>query len=82
MHRAAAELTGIAAELGIHPATLATAWVARHRAGPVPILSARSVEQLAPSLAAIGFDMDDALYARLSDLVPTPPPATDRLEEV
>jgi len=27
------------------------------------------------------FDMSDALYAQLSALTPTPPPATDRLEE-
>jgi aryl-alcohol dehydrogenase-like predicted oxidoreductase len=81
MHRAAAGLAEIAAELGLHPATLAAAWAARHPAAPMPILSARSAEQLAPSLAAIGFGMDDALYARLSALAPAPPPATDRIEE-
>ncbi|GAA6164138.1 aldo/keto reductase [Pelagimonas sp. KU-00592-HH] len=81
MHRAAADLSDIAREIGIHPATLAVAWAARHPAGPFPILSARNADQLAPSLAAIDFDMDDALYARLSALSPTPPPATDRLEE-
>ncbi|MEC3861864.1 aldo/keto reductase [Mesobacterium sp. TK19101] len=81
MHDAAAELSAIAAELGTHPATLAVAWVARHPAGPNPILSARSVEQLQPSLAGMTLAMDDGLYARLSALTPTPPPATDRLEE-
>ncbi len=81
MHAAAETLAEIAAERGTHPATLAAAWVAAHPAGPVPILSARSAEQLAPSLAAIDFPMDDTLRARLSALTPAPPPATDRLEE-
>lgn len=82
MHQAAADLAEIAAELGTDPATLAVAWAARHPAGPRPILSARSVAQLEPSLTGMTYDMDDALFARLSALTPTPPPATDRLEEV
>ncbi|MGY3438897.1 MULTISPECIES: aldo/keto reductase [unclassified Marinovum] len=81
MRAAAADLAKIAAELGTAPATLAVAWAARHPAGPHPIISARSTEQLMPSLEALRFEMDDALYARISALVPTPPPATDRLEE-
>ena len=81
MRAAAAELPGIAAEAGVHPATLAVAWVARNPAVWGPIISARSSAQLAPSLAAVDFAMDDALYTRLSALVPAPPPATDRLEE-
>ena len=81
MHRAAGALAGVAEELGVPSATLAVAWAARHPAGPVPILSARSTEQLAPSLEAMKFEMDDELYARLSELMPAPPPATDRTEE-
>lgn len=81
MHDAAQGLTEIAQETGVHPATLAVAWAARHPTGPSPIISARSVEQLQPSLAAMQFEMSDELYARLSALSPTPPPATDRLEE-
>ncbi len=81
MHKTARDLTLIADELGTHPATLAAAWAARHPAGPTPILSGRSAEQLKPSLDAIAFQMDDALYARLAALSPAPPPATDRLEE-
>ena len=81
MHNAAAALSALAAELGINPATLAAAWVAHHAAGPIPLLSARSVSQLEPSLAAVNFDMSDDLYAQLSALSPTPPPATDRWEE-
>ncbi|RMH44505.1 MAG: aldo/keto reductase [Alphaproteobacteria bacterium] len=81
MHDAARGLAGIAAELGVHPATLAVAWVAANPDVDHPIISARNVSQLAPSLAATEFEMDPALRARLSGLVPAPPPATDRLEE-
>ena len=81
MQQTAEDLCAAADELGVHPATLAVAWVAHQETGPVPILSARDTEQLAPSLAALEFDMDAGLYERLSRLSPTPPPATDRLEE-
>ncbi|MDA7428553.1 aldo/keto reductase [Primorskyibacter aestuariivivens] len=81
MKETAGALADLAKELGTSPATLAVAWAARHPAGPRPILSARSVEQLQPSLDGMRYDMDDALYARISALSPTPPPATDRLEE-
>ena len=81
MHEAAKGLTAVADDLGIAPATLAVAWVMSHPTEPSPIISARNVEQLAPSLAALDFDMSADLYARLSALSPTPPPATDRLEE-
>ncbi len=81
MHEAAAALAGIADEAGVAPATLAVAWVARNPGIAAPIISARSAEQLQPSLAAMTYRMDDALYDRLTALTPTPPPATDRLEE-
>ena len=79
MSRAAEDLSALAAETGHDPATLAVAWVAAR--GVTPIISARSTEQLAPSLAAMSLDLDPELDARLSALTPTPPPATDRLEE-
>lgn len=78
----AAHLSRMAAELGTSPATLAVAWVMTHPARPVPIVSARNVDQLAPSLAAATYPMTAELYARLAALSPAPPPATDRLEEV
>lgn len=81
MQDAAVGLTQVAQELGVDPATLAVAWAARHVAAPVPIISGRSAGQIAPSLAAMEFDMDDALYARLATLTPAPPSATDRTEE-
>lgn len=81
MHKAAEGLHRLAAELGTHPATLAVAWAAAHPTEPTPIISARSVEQLRPSLAALTFEMTPQIYARMAALSPTPPPATDRLEE-
>ena len=82
MHDAAERLALLARDEGVDPATLAVAWVMRHPGVTAPIVSARDAAQLAPSLAAAGFEMDDALYARISALTPAPPPATDRLEEV
>ena len=81
MHQAANSLSEIAAELGTNPAALAVAWVAKNPAITAPIISARNIEQLAPSLAAGDITLDGDIYARLNALVPTPPPATDRLEE-
>lgn len=81
MHTAAAGLGEIAKELGNHPATLAVAWAAAHSARPSPILSARSLGQLAPSLDGVNYRMTSELYTRMTALTPTPPPATDRIEE-
>ena len=82
MMQAATDLGALAAEVGVSPITLAVAWVAYHPAITFPIISGRNPVQLAPSLAAVNYELDGALYARLSALTPTPPPATDRLEEV
>ncbi|AEI94752.1 aldo/keto reductase [Roseobacter litoralis] len=81
MHSAAQELGNIADAEGIHPATLAVAWAAAHPMGPTPIISARSTAQLVPSLAATDTTLTAELYNRMSALTPTPPPATDRIEE-
>ncbi|PYE85574.1 aldo/keto reductase [Pseudoroseicyclus aestuarii] len=81
MHEAATGLADLARQEGTDPATLAVAWVASHPAGPMPIISARNTRQLAPSLAALDYEMSAELRARISALVPSPPPATDRLEE-
>ncbi len=78
---AAEALTMLAREVGVHPVTLAVAWVKAHPAVTAPIVGARDVEQLEPSLAAAELAMSGELYARISALVPTPPPATDRTEE-
>ncbi|KAF0116797.1 MAG: oxidoreductase [Rhodobacteraceae bacterium] len=71
----------LAAEAGLHPVTLAVAWVMAHPARPVPIVSARDAAQLAPALAAARLRLEPALKAAVAALVPAPPPATDRSEE-
>lgn len=81
MRQAADGLVALARELEVDPATLAVAWVARHPSHPVPILSARSVAQLTPSLAGMDYPMTAELRDRMSALMPAPPPATDRIEE-
>jgi len=81
MHAAAQGLTEIANEIDVSPACLAVSWVLKSRYHPNPLVSARSVDQLRPSLTAAQFDMSHELYRRLSALTPTPAPATDRLEE-
>lgn len=81
MHEAASGLAALAAEHGCDPAILAVAWAAAHPSRPMPIISARNVDQLRPSLAALEFDLDENLYEKISALSPRPAPATDRLEE-
>jgi aryl-alcohol dehydrogenase-like predicted oxidoreductase len=81
MHDVAARLTALARDASADPATLAVAWVMTHGARPSPIISARSLAQLRPSLAAAEFAMSADLYAQITALSPAPPPATDRLEE-
>ena len=82
LYDAAIKLQKIARESGHHPATLAVAWVAAHEAVPMPIISARDIDQLAPSLAAMQMQLPPDLLVELNALMPPPPPATDRSEEV
>lgn len=77
----AERFAAFARSCGVHPVTLAVAWVARHPAVTAPIIGARDVAQLEPAIAAAGYAMDDETYAQLASLSPAPPPATDRSEE-
>jgi aryl-alcohol dehydrogenase-like predicted oxidoreductase len=77
----ARDLVAIGQKHGHHPASLAVAWVAKHPAVTAPIIGARDLEQLEPSLAAVDVDMTDELYAEISSLTPAPALATDREEE-
>lgn len=70
-----------AEEHGYNPVALAVAWVAHHPAVTAPIMGARTLDQLEDSLAALQVDMTPDLRNTISDLSPTPPPATDRVEE-
>jgi aryl-alcohol dehydrogenase-like predicted oxidoreductase len=70
-----------AQEQGHHPATLAVAWVMNHPAVTAPIIGARNLEQLQPSLAAPEVEMTPEWWQEISALSYEPPPATDRTEE-
>jgi aryl-alcohol dehydrogenase-like predicted oxidoreductase len=80
-HDVAETFTAYAREKGIHPATLAVAWVMSNPAITAPIIGSRNVEQLEASLAAADVAMTPEWRAEISALSPEPPPATDRSEE-
>jgi aryl-alcohol dehydrogenase-like predicted oxidoreductase len=66
---------------GVHPTSLAVAWVMAHPAITAPIIGARNVEQMEASLGALAIEMTLEWRAEISALSPEPPPATDRSEE-
>jgi aryl-alcohol dehydrogenase-like predicted oxidoreductase len=77
----ALRLSALARELGHHPASLAVAWVGSHPGITAPILGARNLDQLEPSLRSLDIPMTAELRARISELSAAPPPANDRTEE-
>lgn len=82
LHYVVAErFTEYAHARGLHPATLAVAWVMSHPAVTAPIIGARNLEQLEASLAAAEVAMTPAWRAEIAALSVAPPPATDRSEE-
>lgn len=82
VHYCVAErFTEFAEEHGYNPVSLAVAWVAHHPAVTAPIIGGRNVEQLEGSIGALEIDMTPDLREAISNLSPTPPPATDRVEE-
>jgi aryl-alcohol dehydrogenase-like predicted oxidoreductase len=80
-YETAAAFTEFARNMGVHPVSLAVSWVGSHPAVTSPVVGARNVEQLANALDSVAIDMTPELRAEISALSPTPPPATDRLEE-
>jgi aryl-alcohol dehydrogenase-like predicted oxidoreductase len=80
-HETAARFTAFCQARGVHPMSMAVAWVGGHPGVTAPIVGARNVDQLRASLDAIKIDMTPALRAEIAALARTPPPATDRLEE-
>ena len=82
MHETAAKFADFCKGRGWHPMSAAVAWVGAHPAVTAPIIGARSTEQLQASLDSIKLDMTPELRAEISALSRTPPPATDRLEEI
>ncbi|MCC3371473.1 aldo/keto reductase [Cohnella sp. REN36] len=70
-----------ARERDVHPVTLAVAWAKSHPAITAPIIGARSLEQLEPSLAAAELDLTAEERREITALSIDPPLATDRSEE-
>ena len=66
---------------GLHPVSVAVAWVGAHPVVTAPIIGARNLDQLRDSLNSVSVEMTPALRTEIAALSRTPPPATDRLEE-
>ena len=81
MYEAASKLLKLAEDINYDPIALAVAWVSYNDAITAPIISARNLKQLKPSLDSVNINLDEATYNLISQISPTPPPATDRLEE-
>ena len=81
VYETAGAFTELARAKGVHPVSLAVAWVAAHPDVTCPIIGARNLEQLGPSLDALEVDMTAELRDEISALSRPPAPATDRLEE-
>ena len=81
MMQVAGDFTALASDVGVHPVSLAVAWVMAHPGVTAPILGGLDLAQLRPALDALDVEMTPELYARISALSPEPPPATDRNEE-
>jgi aryl-alcohol dehydrogenase-like predicted oxidoreductase len=82
MFEAAGKLQILARSINQDPISLAVAWVSHNDVITAPIISAKNLSQLQPSLKSVDIKLDLETYKLISDISPTPPPATDRLEEV
>lgn len=82
MHDVASDYTAFCSERGLNPVSTAVAWVGAHEGVTCPIIGARNVAQLKPSLAAADVNMTPKLRAEISALTRAPAIATDRSEEV
>ena len=81
MHQTAEELLILSKTYNISPTTLAVAWVSKNPNITAPIISAKTIDQLQPSLDVLNYKMSDELYTEITRLSLSPAPATDRLEE-
>jgi len=82
MFEVAEKYVAFCKQKGLHPVSTAVAWVGAHPAVTAPIIGARNLDQLKDSLKAVKVEMTPALRAEIAALSRTPPPATDRLEEI
>ena len=81
-HETARQFAGYANERGYHPVSLAVAWTGSHAAVTSPIIGARNVDQLRPSLKSVDIEMTPEMRMEIAKLSRTPPPPTDRLETI
>ena len=66
-----------AGDKGVHPATLALAWVMGNEDVTAPIIGGRDLDQLQPSLDALDFEMSAQMRAVIGALSIEPALATD-----
>lgn len=78
----AAKLAAFCHQHNFHPMSAAVAWVGSHPAVTAPIIGARNVDQLRASLDSVKIEMTPELRTEISAFSRTPPPPTDRLEEL
>lgn len=76
----AEDFTELCTRAQVHPVSMAIAWANMHAQITAPIIGGRSLEQLSPALDSVNVTLTPELYAEISALSRTPPPATDRLE--
>ncbi|MBX2872862.1 MAG: aldo/keto reductase, partial [Saprospiraceae bacterium] len=81
LYDVAEKFTTFANEININPVSLAIAWVRAHPGITAPIIGARNLDQLKPSLEAVNIDMTEELWQKISSLSYEPASATDRNEE-
>ena len=81
VYEVAANFKNLAEELQIHPVSLAIAWSGAHSGITAPIIGARNMDQLIPSLDAVNIEVNEELWQQISALSYEPAPATDRNEE-
>lgn len=82
LYKLAEDFTAYAVKIGVHPATLAVAWVKANSAITCPIIGARNVQQLEDCLAAADYQMSQEQYQEIAELTLPVPEATDRNELV
>ncbi len=72
-------LAEMAAELGATPSQVALAWVLQQPCRPLPIIGARTIEQLKDNLGCLDITLSDAQLARLDEVSAIAPGFPNRL---
>jgi aryl-alcohol dehydrogenase-like predicted oxidoreductase len=64
----AREVVSVAEELGVKPSQIAINWVRQQKGNFIPIVGARTPEQLSESLGCLNFKIPDTLMQRLNTI--------------